>query len=82
MQNMHGIFMGTAAECAYGVRSVKCQHLVIYFAQEHMGVGEGGGGACYLNSSPRNYRLKVFIVHQARFGPCLALIYAASPLFG
>ena len=55
MQNMHGIFMGTAAECAYGVRSVKCQHLVIYFAQEHMGVGEGGGGACYLNSSPRNY---------------------------
>ena len=40
---MHGIFMGTAAECAYGVRSVKCQHLVIYFAQEHMGVGEGGG---------------------------------------
>ena len=43
MQNMHGIFMGTAAECAYGVRSVKCQHLVIYFAQEHMGVGEGGG---------------------------------------
>ena len=30
MQNMHGIFMETAAECAYGVRSVKCQHLVIY----------------------------------------------------